>query len=71
MNPIVLAAVIAAIPPTLVAIVGVVVTIRGQVKSQEKIQQVHIEINSRMTQLLDLTSKASHAEGVRDARDGR
>ena len=71
MNPIVLAAVIAAIPPTLVAIVVVDVTIRGQVKSQEKIQQVHIEINSRMTQLLDLTSKASHAEGVRDARDGR
>lgn len=71
MNPIVVAAIIAAFPPTLVAFISIFVTIRGQSKTEQKMQQVHVEINSRMTQLLELTSKASHAEGVRDAKDGR
>jgi hypothetical protein len=29
-----------------------------------KINEVHVALNSRLTQLIDQTSKAAHAEGV-------
>ncbi len=38
-------------------------------RNSQKIQSVHIDINSRMDQLLQLTSTASHAEGRKEAEN--
>lgn len=53
-------AVIAAMPPTIVAGGALIVAI----KSKAAIREVHLSVNSRLTQLLEAVSKASHAEGV-------
>lgn len=34
-----------------------------------KIKEVHLLINSRLTQLLELTQKSSKAEGVKEGRE--
>jgi hypothetical protein len=51
-------ALIVAIPPTLVALGGLVQAIR-----------THGLVNSRMTELLDLTRKSSKAEGVQEEKE--
>lgn len=33
------------------------------------VQQVHVAVNSRLTELVELTAKASHAEGRLDERE--
>ena len=58
----ILSAVILAIPPTIVAIAGFVTLIRGQ-------RQMHIIMNSRLTELIAANKKASHSEGREDERD--
>jgi hypothetical protein len=35
----------------------------------QKLQDIHLEINSRMTQLLELTRESSHAKGMKDQLD--
>jgi hypothetical protein len=57
-------AIIAAIPPTLVALTGVILGFlnRGQ------IAKVHEEVNSRMTEMLKLTRESSHAQGMKDEK---
>jgi hypothetical protein len=50
------------------AMAAVVAAIVG-VRSHAKIDQVKIEINGRMSELLELTRQASHAEGVRDEKE--
>ena len=52
---IIIVAAIAALPTTLASLLALF-----------KISSVHKEINSRMTELLELTRKASHAEGVKE-----
>lgn len=37
--------------------------------SRKDIKDVHVLINSRLTQLLELTQKSSHAEGVLEGKD--
>jgi hypothetical protein len=39
------------------------------VRNSNKIQAVHVDINSRMTQLLKATGTAAHAEGVEAGRN--
>ena len=56
-------AVIVAIPPTLLAAAALVASIHNG----NKIQDVHLSINSRMDQLV----KASKAQGRQDERDSR
>jgi hypothetical protein len=59
-------AMISALPPSLVALFGLIVGLRNQ----RKIQEVHVLFNSRMTELLKLTASAAHAKGVK-AEKGR
>lgn len=52
-------AIIMSIPPLLVALLS----LRSISKSRQAIQEVHLSINSRMTELLDATKVANRAEG--------
>ena len=52
----------AAVPSLVVALVGYFL--------HHKIEVVHLEINSRMTQLLEVTKLAARAEGFKSAQDG-
>lgn len=56
----ILLAVIVSIPPTIASVVAVIVAI----VNSRKIEDLHILINSRLTQLLEQTAKASKAEGI-------
>ncbi len=60
-------AVIAAIPPTLVALLA----LRTGRKAERKIEEIHIDINSRMTELLAMTGQVERAGGVADERARR
>ena len=59
-------------PEQLVAVVGALATIAiALVRLYGEIRSVHHLVNSRMTELLDLTRKAARAQGVLDADQGR
>ena len=60
----VIVAMIASIPPTLTAIAALVVAFKGNAK----IAGLHLQINSRMDQLLAVAIKAARAEGVESER---
>lgn len=47
-------------------VVQIVALVVGLWKITGKVDQVHTQINSRMTDLLLLTKNASHAEGVKE-----
>jgi hypothetical protein len=53
-------AMFSAIPPTIAALAVLVTALR----TKKAVQELHLAVNSRLTQLLDQTSKASRAEGV-------
>lgn len=57
--------IITAVPPTLAAIFAWMVAR----KNTRKIQEIHVSLNSRLSQLLDLTAASSHAQGVSDEKD--
>ena len=57
--PIVSAA-IGTIPPTILALAA----LRASRDNGRKVEQLHVAVNSRLTQLLEQTQKASHAEGM-------
>lgn len=59
-------AAIAGLPATLVALATLVTAMRAN----RKVQALHVVVNSRLTQLLALTAKASRAEGVASVREG-
>ncbi len=58
MSDVVIVALIGALPATLGVCLGLV--------NRQKIEAVHIAVNSRLTELLELTAKSSHAEGKAD-----
>lgn len=63
----VLIAIIAGVPLTLTSIASLVTSIRIKKvtkDTKEAVAELHIAVNSRLTQLLELTTKASKAEGV-------
>lgn len=64
----VLVALITAVPPTLVALVGLILGMRGNRENKAAIQEVHYLINSRMTELLDVSKASSRAEGVLEGK---
>jgi hypothetical protein len=57
-------ALIASVPPTLAAVAAVIVALRGNAK----LADVHLQINSRMDELLRVSNKAARAEGVEAQR---
>lgn len=65
MSDIVTAALIASIPPTVVAGVALFQAFRVG----RAVQVVHLTMNSRLDQLVALTAKSSHAAGVKEEKD--
>jgi len=57
-------AMITAIPPTLAGVAALIVAMRGS----QKLTALHLQINSRMDQLLAVSKTAAHAEGVASER---
>lgn len=55
--------------PTLVAIIGGMVEIaRRQRKLRKEVLEIHVLVNSRLTELLDVSKRASHLEGAAEQR---
>ncbi len=54
-------AIIAAIPPTLAVALA-------WLASRKKLTQIHIDLNSRLSQLIETTKKGAHAEGMEAQR---
>jgi hypothetical protein len=57
-------ALIAAVPPTLVALGALILGVLNRLG----LANVSLKIDGRLTELLELTRKASHAEGVREQK---
>jgi hypothetical protein len=53
-------AAIAALPPTLVALAALIQARR----TRAAVNEIHLTLNSRLSQLIEATSAAAHAEGV-------
>lgn len=60
-------AIIAAVASLVAAVTATVAALHGW-HNARAIQRIHIEINSRLTQLLLLTAEASRAQGALDAK---
>jgi len=60
MSDAVLVAIVAAIPGTLSVLVSL--------RNKRDIRELHLAVNSRLTELLEQTAKASHAEGRAERR---
>lgn len=58
-------AIIAALPPTLAAVLAWA----GSRRNSRQIQEIHVSVNSRLTELLALTAKSSHAAGEKAEKD--
>jgi len=68
MDPLVEVALISSVPSTLAALVAAWLGYRNnksQKASKIKLNEVSIQLDGRLTELLELTRKASHAEGVK------
>jgi hypothetical protein len=52
-------ALIVAVAPTLLALAGVV----NSVRNSQKLNTIHVDLNSRLTQLLLATGASAHANG--------
>ncbi len=61
-------ALIVAVPPTLVAVAALV----SSLKNSSKLQALHIDLNSRLTQLMEASAKSEramgHAAGLEEGR---
>ncbi len=51
------------------AVIAASISAWASIVNSSKIQDVHIAINSRMDQLIEVTKAASHAAGVKDEQD--
>jgi hypothetical protein len=58
-------ALIAATPPSVLAAASLLASL----KNKKAIQEVHLSVNSRLTQLLEAVGKAAHAEGMAEGRE--
>jgi hypothetical protein len=65
MSDAVIIALIVAIPTTVTALAGLVVSLRNG----RKIEQVHVATNSKMDQLLEVTGASEKAKGVIEGRE--
>ena len=57
-------ALIVSIAPTLAAIFGMVISI----KNRSKLDQLSVNINGRLSELLEVSKRANHAEGMAQER---
>ena len=71
MSDTIVLAIIVALPPTIVSLAALVASFRGQQQTREEYKQLHIKINSRMDELLDLTKASSRAEGILEGKEGK
>lgn len=60
-----------AIITTAITTVGLIAVAYINYKTGTKVDKYHKEVNGKMTQLLDVTSKASKAEGKLEANEER
>jgi len=60
-------ALIVAIPPTLLALASLITSMRHREQDKADHAELHLQINSRMDELLELTRKDSFREG-KDSR---
>lgn len=68
MDPTVKIALIVAAPPFLAALAGLITSLRNKAK----LDRVSLDVDGRLTELLELTRKASDAEGaLRGAAEAR
>lgn len=65
MDTSIIVALIITLPPTITAIASLVLIILNK----RKLQELHVAINSRLTELLEITAKASLAEGRKIEKD--
>lgn len=68
MTDAVLVAVIVSVPATLAAVASFI-NGRKITKVEKDVNEIHLSINSRMTELLNVTRAASKAEGVKEQKD--
>lgn len=68
--------ILAAIPPILIALGAIYVAVKNANKAveavkeaKESVQEIKVSIDGRMDELLTLTRKASHAEGMKDEKE--
>lgn len=59
MSDTVLLALVATVPPTVMALAALVAAI----KASHKVENLHVAVNSRLTELLETTRKAAEAKG--------
>lgn len=65
MSDAVIVGIVAATPPTLLAMAALVTAF----KTRNDVKQVHVLFNSRMDQFLKVTKESAHAEGVKEEKD--
>jgi hypothetical protein len=61
-------ALVVAIPGTIGSLAAVLAAI-GAWRNSVKLNEIHIDMDGRFTQMLAMTKQASHAEGVLDEKD--
>lgn len=65
MSDAVIVGIIAAAPPALLALAALVNSIRNG----KAVKEVHLAVNSRLDELVKLTRKDAHAEGVKEEKE--
>jgi hypothetical protein len=63
----IIVAIIVSTPPTLIGLA----TLWTAMQAQQKVQELHMTVNSKMDRLLAVTATASHAEGVLEGKASR
>jgi len=64
MSDLVQVALIASIPPTIVALTGLIVSLRTERNLTAKVKEVHDATNGMKEELVRVTGEAEHAKGV-------
>jgi hypothetical protein len=50
----------------LISALGALIAAIASLINRKKIQELHLLVNSRLTQLLDVTKSSAHAQGVKE-----
>lgn len=66
MTDAIIVAIIAALPPTIVALLA----LRKSTSNGKAVAEVHLALNSRLDELLRSTRTAAHAAGVKEGQEG-
>lgn len=66
-DPTVKVALIAAVPPTLLSIVTLIVSVQNRMEGQK----LHISLNSRLSELIKASKESAHAAGRREGIESK